>query len=122
MKPPCMLAHRVISAASASGGERPRSRATRSPAVHAAAIGSASTCGRASRLAVNSPRPRPTVATERYPKLARRAQAHDERRGGCRGAGHEHDPAPNAKAEGERQQALRTAIRGQPTARPASNG
>ena len=73
MKPPCMFAHAVISAASPSGGARPRSRAAISPAPQAAASGSASTCGRASRFAVTSERPIATVATSGAPRSSRAA-------------------------------------------------
>ena len=58
----------------------------------------------------------------RAAKLARRAQADDQRGAGRGGAGHEHNAAPTAEAEGKRQQHFATAIRAQPTARPASNG
>ena len=73
MKPPCMLAHAVISAASASGGARPRSAAAMSPALQAAASGKASMCGRASRLAVASPKPSPTIAMSGAPRRLRAA-------------------------------------------------
>ena len=61
MKPPCRFTHAIISAANPSGGARLRSRAAMSPALQAAAIGSASTWGRASRFAVTSERP---IATQ----------------------------------------------------------
>ena len=73
MKPPCMFDQAIIRAASASGGARPRSRAARSPALQAAANGSASKCGRASRLAVMSPKPSPTVAMSGVPRSSRAA-------------------------------------------------
>ena len=108
MKPPCMFAHAIISAASASGGARPRSRAAMSPAPQAAASGSASTCGRASRFAVTSERPIATVAMSGAPRSSRAArQPHDQRRNRRGGAGQQHDAAPSAKTQGERQQNFR---------------
>jgi hypothetical protein len=73
MKPPCMLTQAAISAASPSGGARPRARAAMSPALQAAASGSASTCGRASRFAVTSERPIATVAMRGAPRSSRAA-------------------------------------------------
>ena len=73
MKPPCIFAQAVISAASPSGGARLRSRAARSAALQAAASGSASTWGRASRFAVTSERPIATVATSGAPRSSRAA-------------------------------------------------
>ena len=73
MNPPCMFTHAVMSAASPSGGARPRSRAAISPAPQAAAIGSARTWGRASRFAVTSERPIATVAMSGAPRSSRAA-------------------------------------------------
>ena len=74
MKPPCMFAHAVISSDERRAEARGRDRARReAPAHHAAASGSASMCGRASRLAVTSPRPSPTVATSGAPRRSRAA-------------------------------------------------
>ena len=108
MNPPCMFTHAVMSAASPSGGARPRSRAAISPAPQAAASGSASTCGRASRFAVTSERPIATVAMSGdAAKFTRRAQSDDQRRDRNGGASQQYDAAPSAEAKGERQQNFR---------------
>ena len=61
--------------------------------------------GRASRLGVTRPRPRPTVTRSlARTRIARGGQPDDERSAGYGGAGHHRNAVPTAEAEGERQQ------------------
>ena len=94
MKLPCRFAHSGITTISHQRGASFASRASASPAVHAASSGSASRCGRARRLAVTQARPSTTarsagrkstrlrtIVTGRRPRSARR---HRQTADGCR--------------------------------------
>ena len=110
MKPPCMFTHAVISAASASGGARPRSRAPRGQASGPRRRGRA-VKGQNVRAREQARRYEPEAEPDGHDeggaaKFARGAQADDQRRAGRRGAGQDDDAAPPGEAERAGQQDL----------------